>query len=245
MSISLARPPPPASTRSVTDPERGRGGEARAGTWRVPEMGGGRGRRLDLLPTLQSRAGLPGLGGWSGEGGREGHKGEGRAEGREGGRSQRVRDLDEGDSESEAQREGAGEEAEARPAALRGREVDRPWPETAPRDAPGRPPAGAGAERRLQARHLGDQYPGELSPPRRRAPPRAGRGQTVRRQRPPGRLGEPRATPGATEAVCGPGRPLSLFGGDGDTGSSGPPPPFFVSTAAARRSLSGKPAQPR
>lgn len=52
--------------------------------------------------------------------GREGLKGEGPTEGREGGRSQCVRDLSEGGSESKAQREGAGVEAEERPGALRG-----------------------------------------------------------------------------------------------------------------------------
>ena len=35
-------------------------------------MGDGRGRRLDLLPRLQARAGLPGLGGWGAEGGTQG-----------------------------------------------------------------------------------------------------------------------------------------------------------------------------
>lgn len=52
--------------------------------------------------------------------GREVLKGEGPTEGREGGRSQCVRDLIEGGSESKAQREGAGVEAEERPGALRG-----------------------------------------------------------------------------------------------------------------------------
>lgn len=101
-------------------------------------MGGGRGRRLDLLPPLQSRAGLPCLGG--GGGGTRG-------EGRQGGRRQRVGDLGEGDSESKRQRERAGVEAEAGPRARRGRDGEHPWPEIVP---PGRLPVGAGAERRLQ-----------------------------------------------------------------------------------------------
>ena len=88
---------------------------------------------------------------------REGPRGEERAEGREGGRSRRVRDLGEGDLESEAQREGAGVEAEAGPRTPRGRDRKRPWPKIAPPRVNSQ--LGRGRETPSRPKTLGGRYP--------------------------------------------------------------------------------------
>jgi hypothetical protein len=131
------------------------------------------------------------------------------------GRSQRTGDLGEGDAEYEAQREGVGVEAKAPPRARRAET------EIAPGQKRPSSPETSGQGRRRET-------PSRVRDPRKqRHPPTTTRsyfpapdGSAVQsetridgqRTTPPGRLGKPRAAPGAARTVSRPRRPLPAWG---------------------------------